>query len=143
MRAWRAKEPRISRVPMTRSKAAHLLLGHVFVFASAALVGCASATPLPATPARAAAAPATSTHTLTSDDCESLAQWILAACHDRGSDRGARTEGWCSDIVQHTLPDDRAWIRDCAAHVTDMDEACFRSTRSVPNLMDCDAAVSR
>jgi hypothetical protein len=110
---------------------------------AALATACAADPPPPAVPARPHAAPVSPVRTLSSDECDSLAQWILAACHDRGSDRAARTEGWCSDIVQHTLPEDRAWIRDCAAHVTEIDEACFRSTRSVPNLMDCDTAVSR
>jgi hypothetical protein len=80
---------------------------------------------------------------LTEGACDSLAQWIVAACNQRGNDRAARTEGWCSDIEQHTLPDDRAWIRDCERHVTEIDETCFRSTTIVGSMMDCDAAVSR
>jgi hypothetical protein len=123
---------------MTRTTAVSVLLAWAF------LTACAETTPPPASgPPRSAAVPAVPPTYLTANACDSLAQWLLSACHDRGSDRAARTEGWCSDIEEHTLPDDRSWIVDCTRHVTDIDEACFRSTRSVRNLMDCDAAVSR
>jgi len=107
------------------------------------VAACAGESPPPAVPSPRHATPGASPRTLSEGDCESLAQYILAACHDRGNDRATRTEGWCSDVAQHTSPDDQTWIRDCSRHVTDVDDACFRSTNHVSNLMDCDAAVSR
>jgi hypothetical protein len=113
-------------------------LAVAFLFA----VACATA-PAPPASAPAPRPPPAAAKTLSPDACDALARWILDACHDRGNDRAARTEGWCSDVERRTLPDDRSWIRDCAAHVTEIDEACFRSTNGVHNLMDCDSAVSR
>jgi hypothetical protein len=79
---------------------------------------------------------------LNEDECEDLAQWIVAACHDRGNDRSSKTEGWCSDIQQRTLPGDSSWIHECKHRITHVDDACFRGSRIVGSLMDCDAAVS-
>jgi hypothetical protein len=111
--------------------------------ALALAAACAASAPPPqaATPTRSSSN--ISAKLLTGEACNSLAQWILDACNARGNDRAARTEGWCSDVEQHTSSDDRGWVHDCTQHITEMDEACFRSTTSVPSLMDCDAAVSR
>lgn len=79
---------------------------------------------------------------LNGEECEDLGRWIVEACHDRGNDRSSKTEGWCSDVEARTLPGDRSWIRECERRVTHVDDACFRGSRIVGSLMDCDAAVS-
>jgi len=110
---------------------------------AAGCLACGSATPSPSTPPTATASNATGAgRSLTEDECDSLAQYILDACHNRGNDRSSQTEGWCSDIERRTLPDDRSWLKACRHHVTVIDDACFRSTTIVRSLMDCDSAVS-
>jgi len=109
----------------------------------AGCIACGSATPPPSSPsAPKASSPSSAGRALTAGECDSLAQHILEACHDRGNDRSAQTEGWCSDVARRTLPEDRSWIKACAGHVTVIDDACFRSTVVVRSLMDCDSAVS-
>ncbi len=107
-------------------------------------VACGGSTPPPEAPSapKHAAAPTGAARPLTEDECDALSQWLLEACHDRGNDRSSQDEGWCSDIERRTLPSDRSWIKACAGHVTAMDDACFRSTKAVRTLMDCDAQVS-
>jgi hypothetical protein len=115
----------------------------VVAWAVAGCVACGSATPPPSTPAASKTSTASGAgRALGADECDSLARYILEACHDRGNDRSSQTEGWCSDVERRTLPGDRSWIKGCAGHVTVIDDACFRSTNAVRNLMDCDSAVS-
>ncbi len=80
---------------------------------------------------------------LTHDECASLAQWLVDACSDRASLRVAQIDGWCSEIENHSTSADESWITDCVKHVKVMDQECFRSTRSLRNLMDCDSNVAR
>jgi hypothetical protein len=111
----------------------------------ALLAACGSKEPpaaVPQSPATSATAES-ATRPLTTSACEALAQWVAAACHDRESLRSAQIDGWCIDIERRTTPEDRSWITECVKHVKYMDNACFRSTTSIRNLMDCDAAVSR
>jgi hypothetical protein len=109
------------------------------------LAACGSKEPPPAVPPHPAAPAPTEApaRPLTNGECEALAQWILDACHDRAGHRSAQIDGWCSDIERRTIPGDRSWIAECVKNVKYMDNACFRSTTSISNLMDCDSSVSR
>jgi hypothetical protein len=111
----------------------------------ALLAACGSREPPPAVPQNPSpsATAESAARALTTSECEALAQWIATACHDREALRSAQIDGWCSDIERRTTPEDRSWIAECVEHVKYMDNACFRSTTSVRNQMDCDSAVSR
>ncbi len=82
-------------------------------------------------------------HLISRSDCVVLADWIKDKCQGRETLRLARVDGWCGQIEQHSTEADQAWIDDCAKHVTDMDNECFRSTSSISNLMACDSVVAR
>jgi hypothetical protein len=109
----------------------------------ALLAACGSKPPPPAVPQSPATSAESPTRPLTTSECEALAQWIAAACHDQEALRSAQIDGWCSDIERRTTAEDRSWIAECVKHVKYMDNACFRSTTSIRNLMDCDSSVSR
>jgi len=119
---------------MTRRR---LLLASVALSAA-----CGGNEPPPATP-HAAPASDSATRNLTNGECESLAQWIVEACQNRASLRSAQIDGWCEEVERRSTEQDRPWIADCVKHVTYIDNACFRGTRSVRSLMDCDSTVSR
>jgi hypothetical protein len=79
---------------------------------------------------------------LTAPECESLGQWIAEACASQPHTRLAKIDSWCGDIVRTV--DDGTWVTDdCTKHVRYMDAVCFRSTRMVRALMDCDRSVDR
>ncbi len=109
------------------------------------LAACGSKEPPPAVPRSPAtlASAEAATRPLTNVECEALAQWIADACHDRAALRSARIDGWCGDIELRTSAEDRSWIAECVKNVKYMDNACFRSTTSIRNLMACDSSVSR
>jgi hypothetical protein len=80
---------------------------------------------------------------LTHDECASLAEWLIDVCSHRASLRSSQIDGWCDNVENHTTSADQSWLADCEKHVKVMDETCFRSTRSMTNLMDCDSNVAR
>jgi hypothetical protein len=108
---------------------------------------CGSKEPVPAAAPASTASPANSdepTRGLTNAECESLAQWIVDACHERANlDRSTEAEGWCSDVERRSTAEDRSWIADCTKHIKYIDRACFRSTTKVRSFMACDSTVSR
>ncbi|MDP9033432.1 MAG: hypothetical protein M3O50_01385 [Myxococcota bacterium] len=119
------------------------------LFGAVWLASCASKEPPP--PVAPAGVPATAApktedgaRPLTAGECQSLAQWIVGACQDRGNDRSSQVDGWCSDLVSRAAGGDDAWVKDdCVPHVNYMDAACFRGTTSVRAMMDCDRNVDR
>src|SRR6516225_5461473 len=115
----------------------------VLCIATVLLAACGS-TPPPPPVTRPAAPPPDETpmRALTHRECESLAQWIIDVCSNRAPLRSARIDGWCGDVENHTTSEDESWITDCVKHVKAMDGECFRSTRSLTNLMACDSNVA-
>ncbi|SRR5258708_3231258 len=117
----------------------------MLLLASADVGACASQPP-PATPASAPP----STHedsgmrALSKSECESLGEWIVAACHDRANmDRSSQAEGWCGEVSRGTS-EGGTWVADeCMKHIKYMDAMCFRGTTKVRILMDCDTNVDR
>jgi hypothetical protein len=113
---------------------------------SSALGACASQPP-PAASAPSEAPIAhgdSSTRALTQSECESLGQWIVAACHERvNMDRSEQAEGWCGEVARGTS-EGGTWVSgQCMKHIKYMDAVCFRSTTKVRTLMDCDTNVDR
>ena len=109
---------------------------------------CASRAPAPAASPAASAVPApvaeSPNRALQRSECDSLAAWILDVCHDpTHHDGSVNAEGWCDDVARRNTQNDQSWIDDCIGHVKVIDDACFRSTTAVRNLMECDAQVSR
>jgi hypothetical protein len=80
------------------------------------------------------------TRPLTNDECKSLGQSIVDACHGTNT-RSAQFEGWCSDVIHGV--DTGTWTADCEKHVKYMDAVCITSNTSIRSMMDCDAAVQR
>jgi len=80
------------------------------------------------------------TRALTEEECKSLGQSIIDACHGQNT-RSAQFEGWCSDVVHGN--DTGTWVADCQKHMKYMDAVCITSNTSIRSMMDCDAAVSR
>jgi hypothetical protein len=79
---------------------------------------------------------------LTATECESLGQWIAAACAGQPHTRLAQVDSWCGDIARTV--GDGTWVTDdCTKHIRYMDSVCFRSTTMVRALMDCDRNVDR
>ncbi|MDP9152435.1 MAG: hypothetical protein M3O36_21120 [Myxococcota bacterium] len=113
------------------------------------LAGCASKDPPramapPGSPAPAAPNADDAARPLTGGECQSLAQWIVGACQERGNDRSSQVDGWCSDVVSRAASGDDAWVKDdCVPHIKYMDAACFRSTTSIRAMIDCDRNVDR
>jgi hypothetical protein len=77
---------------------------------------------------------------LSEDECKSLGQSIIDACHGQNT-RSAQFEGWCSDVVHGV--DTGVWISDCEKHMKYMDAVCITSNTAIRSMMDCDAAVTR
>jgi hypothetical protein len=120
---------------------------------AASAVACASTAPKPAASADDSATDTAAGATakqaadnparpLTSDECHDLGQWIGEVCQNRGNTRSAQIDGWCSDMIRGVATG--SWeLGDCAKNVKYMDSVCFRSSKSVRTLMDCDNAVQR
>jgi PBP1b-binding outer membrane lipoprotein LpoB len=119
------------------------------LFVSFVLLGaCASTEPpppvSPAASASAAPAAESPTRALSKSECESLAQWIIDACHERSNfDRSTQAEGWCGETERRATVDDHPWIVDCVKNVKLIDSVCFRSNTRIRSLMDCESSVSR
>jgi hypothetical protein len=93
--------------------------------------------------AAASAAADESDRPLTQSECESLGQWMLAACNNQGNTHSSQLEGWCSNVTHH-VTGDGTWVNDeCLAHIRRMDAECIKSTDSVRNMMDCETNVQR
>jgi hypothetical protein len=79
---------------------------------------------------------------LTQSECESLGQWMLAACEKQGNTHSSQLEGWCSNVTHH-VTGDGTWVADdCLPHLRRMDAECIKSTDSVKNMMDCERDVA-
>jgi hypothetical protein len=95
------------------------------------------------TPGAASAAPDETDRPLSQEECESLGQWMLAACDKQGNTHSSQIEGWCSNVTHH-VTGDGTWVADeCLPHVRRMDAECIKSTDSVKNMMDCETNVAR
>jgi hypothetical protein len=119
----------------------------VILLSLSSAVGACASTPPPAAPPPSEAANAqgdSNTRALTRSECESLGQWIVAACHERiNMDRSEQAEGWCGEVVRGTS-EGGTWVTaECMKHIKYMDDVCFRSTTKVRTLMDCDTNVDR
>lgn len=123
----------------------------VFAFGSvlgvASAAACGGSTPpaeFPPSQSAASSAPAAkndANRPLSSDECQSLGEWVAQACQTRPNERSARVDGWCTEV---TLGVDKgSWQRDCRKHIRFMDSACFKSTTQVHSMMDCDRVVDR
>jgi len=94
-------------------------------------------------PAAASAAPTETDRPLSQSECESLGQWMLAACEKQGNTHSSQLEGWCSNVTHH-VTGDGTWVNDeCLPHIRRMDAECIKSTDSVKNMMDCETNVAR
>jgi hypothetical protein len=80
---------------------------------------------------------------LTKTECVDLGHSVVQACHDRGNDRSAEVDGWCSDMVQRNTDSD-AWVtQECVPHFRYMDSYCFGSANNAHGMLDCDKTVDR
>ncbi|MBV9948565.1 MAG: hypothetical protein JOZ69_17075 [Myxococcales bacterium] len=80
---------------------------------------------------------------LSRPECESLAGVIVDACNNRGNDRSAELDGWCSDMVRRNA-EGGTWVEDdCAKHVKYMDYFCFQAAKNAHAMLDCDRTVDR
>jgi hypothetical protein len=115
----------------------------------AAVAACAASEPSPKDPSSQAVAGAASkqpaddaNRSLTKAECESLGDYLVDVCNNRGNSRSSKIDGWCSDTVRTV--GDGSWVTDeCAQHIKYFDSVCFRSTTNVRALMDCDSTVAR
>ena len=83
-----------------------------------------------------------SNRALTKAECDSLGEYLVDVCNNRGNSRSSKIDGWCSDIV--ATVGKGSWATDeCVQHIKYFDSVCFRSTTNVRALMDCDSTVAR
>lgn len=81
---------------------------------------------------------------LTKNECDALSQSIVDACNNRGNDRSAEADGWCSDMVSKNSGDAPTWVaNDCVPHFRYMDRFCFEGAKNAHAMMDCDKTVDR
>jgi hypothetical protein len=115
----------------------------LLLVAGAAACGASSTPPSKTPPSEGAASEQPkdeATRSLSEDECKSLGQSIIDACHGTNT-RSAQFEGWCGDVVHGV--DTGSWVADCVKHVKYMDAVCITSNTSIRSMMDCDSAVSR
>jgi len=80
---------------------------------------------------------------LSKSECEALASSIVDACNNRGNDRSAEADGWCSDMVAKNSGDG-TWVSgDCVPHFRYMDRFCFEGAKNAHAMMTCDKTVDR
>ena len=80
---------------------------------------------------------------LTKSECDSLAHSIVDACNNRGNDRSAEADGWCSDMVAKNSGEGTWVSNDCVPHFRVMDRFCFEGSKNAHGMMVCDKTVDR